>query len=813
MSKFVKRNFVGGINSQTDPSKVDPTSQYYLGVNVRTRRNIAEPVAAPLEITPPITGHIQGVYTFDTTLLLFVGGKAYYSTDEGANWTQVGSLQMDVDVDEIDCCLVPASSVNFVRTAPTSTTQTDNEVVFGNVINASPQCLIVMDGITQPWIIFPDSTARITQNYNDWTSTNPEYVPIGRFPLYYDGILYCVGRDLTGRLTQIYRSVSGRPLDFVILLNSAGNKISSVESEGGAPVLANRVSYSNVTCMAVLNTIQNAFFVATDDASWIVQPDYTTTIAGEPQFNNVFLFAVGAVNKNCVTSVLGDAVVLGKAGVRSFNGVQQFRWDGKNAPFSAAVNNFISTSIQTVASCASYDNYAVFALNTAFGPGVLIYDELLQCFVSIDLYKNVGFVRQFARVYSGTTERLYGYTSENKLLKFFTGADQTAAMYLCDFTPNETFGAHRVTSSDVVMSDAQSTGYVEVVAYSDRTPYFSGAQFIDDAYDTVVTPFIPPFPGPINSGANAQYTFDFTAQTPNGWRATAGVIWNAKASLVEMSINLAESDTEANAPMTASAPIDNTELILIGNDGLVTDSRTNVNLNIRAILFDRVLNAGNIAYTSGTASDITTNTEPAWEQVRVAGKFLGVHGAVDLDTVNGEPLYQWLRQGAAHYTRHVIGTFVEVFCITAGYNSAGTQVEPANLDGATIELSTQMQWLKANLASSTAVHKIVLWFDPPYTSNGTVTPRLVDIPIYAWGATLLVCGGGGIYERLIQSTGLSQLNIGTGGASIYTGDLTIVDESRATAQVAGFVKLSLSPLRVVGQFVSEGGDILDTFVL
>ena len=814
MSTFTKRNFLGGMNSQQDATKVDPQNQYYLGVNVRVRKNIAEPVKDPLEITPPVNGHIQGIYTFDTLLLVFIGGNAYVSQDEGNNWLVIPSLAMSPTVDTINCALVPSSTVNFTRFAPNTTTQEDNEVILKDVIGSSPQCLIVMDGVTQPWIIFPNATARITQNYDQWSLANPEYVPIGNFPLFYDGILYCMGKDENGRLTQMFRSVSGRPLDFIILVTKAGAKVSTLESEGGAPVLANRVSYNEVTCMAVLNTIQNSIYVATTSASFVVQPDYVNTIAAEPQFNNVFLFDVGAVNNNCVVSILGDAVVTGKSGIRSFNGVMQFRWDGKNAPFSAPVNNFISLETQHVAASVTFDNYGLFALNTAFGPGVLVYDMLLEAFVSVDLYTNVGAIKQFAAVQSGTIERLYAYTTDNKLYKMFAGPTGRKELYLCDFTPQLTLGAHRVVGIDCDFSNIITDGYVEAVAYSDRVPFFSGAQLIKASDEVTNTPIVPPFNVPISSNGTAQPTFNFLDDTRNAWRATAGIIWNADAALLEVNVTFIESDSYTKHPAEPTVPIDNTTILAIGNDGVVNDERINVNLNMRATEGDyTIINAGDMAFSTGSQADIDLNLAPYWNPVKELGRFLGVHGAVDLDTDNGEPLYRWLRQGPNHYSRHMLSSYVEVFLITAGFNTTHSQVEPSNTTAPTIIASEQMQWLKNALADSTATQRIVVWYNAQYSSDSSVIPELTDIPLKAWGATLLITGAGHTYERLELDSGLTELNIGTGGNDVYTGPTTPIAQSRRIVQAFGFVKLKISPLRITGKFVAMGGDVLDQFVI
>lgn len=142
MPTFAKTNWLGGMNSQFDASKQNFASGYYLGVNIRTRSNTAQSVRGPLDITLglPENALIQGIYTFDTTLLAFADGLAYIKTNGEGPWFQITDFAMSPTAAEIDCCLVPSSSVNFQRNAPSTSTQTDNAVVLTSPINASPQC-------------------------------------------------------------------------------------------------------------------------------------------------------------------------------------------------------------------------------------------------------------------------------------------------------------------------------------------------------------------------------------------------------------------------------------------------------------------------------------------------------------------------------------------------------------------------------------------------------------------------------------------------------------------------------------------------
>ena len=826
MPEAVKHNWLGGMNSQLDPSKRDFQQGYYLGINIRTRKGVPTSIKGPLNITGglPTGQKKQGLYTFGESLLAFVGGAAYVQINGSGPWIQLSNFQMSTTADDIDTCLVPSSTVNFIRTATSTTTQADNAVVFGDPIAASPQCLVCMDGETQSRVIFEDGTSRVLQTYAQWTPTGAEYVPIARFPTYVDGILYCVGKDARGNYTQIYRSVTGRPLDFVILLNSSGNKISGLESEGGAPQLATRVSFASVTAMQVVSALPGGFVVSTKNGSWLVQPDYTFTIAAEPTFRNQFLFDVGAVGKNAIVDVLGDTTIVCRSGVRSFNGVQQFRWQGKNAPFSANVNNFISNQEQTVTAGISYDDYAFYALSTRYGPGILVYDFLQQAFVGIDLYKNVGLIKQFAKVQVGTTEKLYFYTVDGEVFQAFAGTTAKAQIFCNELVPESVKGSHRINDLDVVFSNIAESGYAETFIYSDNLYANVGAQRLVQSTSNDTTPTNLPYNTPIGGTQCQNASFNYMSQNARGWRAMIGVCWDADASILELGVKTTEDDSYTYpTPSVVTTQVENYVLAAIGNDGTATTGRVALNKTIQKLGPACVIGSGNHASYPGANANIGTHWAPYWSVYHTADRFHAATGVNELATTNGEPWYRTLRQGPHHYSYKDFDT-TRVYFLTSGWARLNpypdpfpgppVQVEPSNLDGPTIELSTQMQWLKNTIAGSDKRFNIVCWFDAPYSSNPLVATQLSTIPLKSWGVDLLITGNGAMYERLTTPEGLTVINNGTGGGTLYTGALTLSPYSRYVKQgMFGFVKLVTNPLRLVATFQDANNTVYDTVTL
>lgn len=429
---FQQDSFAGGMNQQVDGSRVG-ANEYPLLVNGRTRNGTVDPVTRPINRTPNGVTQLQGIYAAGAFSVLFADGKAYYKdeTSAGSSYSQIPDFQMSTNAQILYACAVPASTVNLQRSL-VSAADAKLGVKFATAEASSPQCLLVQDGINQPWIILPNGTARITSNYNQWTQTNREYVPIGRQMLWSGGILYIVSADGA----QIFRSVSGRPLDFMVIIDDTGNKLPS-EADGGAAQISHKVDYAPITAISSLNSPDGAFYVSTARTSYAVRPNLDVTLYGEPSYDNVFLFSTGSVNQFSLCDILGDVALVDYSGIRSFNAVQQYRVDGKNSPFSARINKLIDGYSQTASAAVSYDNYALFSVQTVFGRGFLVFDTIAQRWTSLDLHDEFASnaVLMFAEIKTTATRKLLCVTAGN-LYELYSseGESHIAGYYTPEFS-------------------------------------------------------------------------------------------------------------------------------------------------------------------------------------------------------------------------------------------------------------------------------------------------------------------------------------------------------------------------------------------
>lgn len=808
-----KTDWFGGINQLPDKSKVDFATEYSLLVNGRVRENSVVPINGPLDITAglPTTAQAQGVYGIGRFLLAFAGGLAYYR-DYGSAipaWLPIVGFAMSATEPKIWAEPIPASTLNFVRKS-TDGTNFKAPVTISSTRNSSPQAIICMDGVSQAWLIFPDGTARITQAFSEWTQENAEYVPIAKMPFYYNGILYCIGPDLNGTYNQIFRSVTGRPCDFQILVDVNGNPTTGSELQAGAPALAERVDFDATTYVGPINSVDGSWLSTTAQNAYIVTPDYENLIASEPTFRKQYLFSVGAVNDESVTDVLGDTAVIHSRGIRSFNGVGQFKFEGKYAPFNLRINRLLESKVQTISATTTWENYAVFALETVHGYGLLWYDMLLDRFVSLDLYEDQEPIIQFTYVTHGTENKLFAVTNTGRILELFAGTRQRCVVVLADLIIPGVGVQHNPEDVSAVFSGGTIDGYAQVAYIADGAFIGTVTSAIpagDEAPDAGVVPIL----GKLVLDSDSTQPIVFNCSTLHGLATRVGIAlsWNTDAKLIQTTVK-----TEIQQPVLkpgAASEFDTqpVKIILLGSDANLTTASAALNQAIQREKPDYVIGLGSHTFL-GTWGDIDLRLSPHWDNLHELGMFYAVPGPSELDTSVGEPFFQYVRQAPSRYSVFST-TFANFYLFNSGFNSAGTQVEPANLDGPTLAESTQANWLAAQANSSDKPFNFVLMGTPPRSSAGVAQASLDALPFAELGIDAVLAGLGA-YERIEDPKRITFFNSGTGGNVLATFG-TPRSDSAVRISSTGYVRLTLTPLSALFEFVDPSGNVLDRRLL
>ncbi len=548
LNTFKQDAFDLGMNRLSEPTALQQ-GEYALLNNGRVRFGGVSLIKKPLEITNIPSGKKQGIIGTDRFLIVIQGGLAYYrdfSSSQG-NFLLVPNFQMDANVDEVFMEIIPASTMNYQRLPTTDSGQViaNAAVTFQLPSSNTPAAIVVQDGINQPWLIFPDGSARQAGTYATWTNDPDgarEYIPVGKQMLFSNGILYVIGLDGNGNYTSIMRSVTGRPADFMVIIDQDGNKMPT-EGEGQAANVAYRVDFGSLTCINHVGGENGGFYVSTNKASYLVIPDTTNLIFGEPTFSNQFLFTTGAVNNNSVTDVSGDAALIDFIGLRSFNAVLTTRFEGKNSPFSAKIQFMLGKLTQSVSAAVSFDNYVYFGVQTIYGPGVIVFDTMLQTsdegkgvWVSIDLFDNVVTpIRQWAAIKTIYSRGLFFITTDNRLYQY--EASPTTApggIYLGEWTAGDVGKEQKPITLALNFTDILESGTITATCYLDSYTELSLTRAI-----SLTDPVTPEVEGSVTlpfgdtSKSNVQNpTIDFSSVS-YGWKTGFWLQWDFAAQLIK----------------------------------------------------------------------------------------------------------------------------------------------------------------------------------------------------------------------------------------------------------------------------------------
>lgn len=525
----IQSDFRGGLNQSIDPSQI-ADNEYYFLQNARVRTGSLRAIKGPVRQTDAPPGLYQGLRVVGNFLVLFCSGEAWYKdlSIPANNFTKLTPFLMDTTTPVIYSQLVPQSTFNQLRTAASPT---DTPVLLNDYRTGIPGALVVQDGINRPRLIFADGSTRLAGSYEDWSYPDArEYVPIGNQMCYADGILYLVSADSK----SVYRSVTGRPLDFVIAVDNSGNKVAD------ATGLSFAVDYNPITCIAAVPGNNNsAILVSTHLASYIVTPDFTDTLYGEPTFNQSPLFETGAQNQFSFTTLTGDACLTDAQGLRSFNSTTQISIASNNDIFSKNVYPFFTSVVQDTTATVNFDNYALFAVKTIYGYGVVVHDLIKQNFVSFDQYTGVGAIKQFAVAKVGFNYRLFCITDDNLLFELFASDSiETATVYSKELTTLEASKPCKCLKVRAQFSSISTDGMVSATIIVDRQAFDLGSRTIKGN----PTEELAPFPLTAPDGPSSEpltWNLD-TALT--GYKMGVKLSWNVEAEINSIGIYALEQD-------------------------------------------------------------------------------------------------------------------------------------------------------------------------------------------------------------------------------------------------------------------------------
>ncbi len=549
-------------------------NQYRLGLNIRTRFDVVSPIQSSITDTSAPPGIKQGIINFGNYIIIFVEGLAYFRLTGSPGWTPISGFSMSEVAPRFWFIEIPVNTTLYARFAGQAVTGStvDGDVTtytFGpanaslpinqiNTVNATTTFglnpgILVQDGINQPQFIFINDSNQLqcstTQTYAQWSLPvdangiptgvdNREYVPIGTYMAYFNGILFIA--DPT--LTYLYRSVSGRPLDFVINVDENGQK------SGDATTTSYSVGVSGISCLRV--TPGNALFVSASGANFLVTLNQTPgapMIFGEYTFNRQVLFTDTCITDRGIIDISGgpnnpnsgDTVFIDSTGIRSFNAIETLENEGRNSVFSSFIQSLFTGITQSAmvestdsigwCSAVGFNDYALFSVNTVFGYVIVVYDTINGVWQSLDI----------AQLGNHAAKQFAAITTPELALYAITDDDRVVQLYCEDEFDVSTirFGAlcNQDLSKELKMIDFRCI----LDAFSENSSV-TVSVFTNNRYDCSLTqnleyvPSVTKYTGPnvgsdVGTQSNSLY-FPFT-QSTTGWKTFVTLTWTGGGSI------------------------------------------------------------------------------------------------------------------------------------------------------------------------------------------------------------------------------------------------------------------------------------------
>jgi tartrate-resistant acid phosphatase type 5 len=270
-----------------------------------------------------------------------------------------------------------------------------------------------------------------------------------------------------------------------------------------------------------------------------------------------------------------------------------------------------------------------------------------------------------------------------------------------------------------------------------------------------------------------------------------------------------------------------TRFAVIGDYGLASTGEAGVANLVKGWNPDLVITLGDNNYPTGSAATIDANVGQFYHDY--IGNYAGSYGAGsatnrffpalgthDWQTRSGTPalptpyLNYFTLPGNERYYTFTQGP-VQFFALDSGDGSGGNTdgFEPDGFSST----SVQAQWLKSQLAASTAPWRIVYFHHPAFSSGVLGSNPIMQWPFQAWGATAVMAGSDHDYERLAVN-GIPYFVNGLGGESYVAFTGTPLPSSQVRyAGNWGAMQVNAADTQIQFQFISLSGTVIDSYTV
>ena len=261
---------------------------------------------------------------------------------------------------------------------------------------------------------------------------------------------------------------------------------------------------------------------------------------------------------------------------------------------------------------------------------------------------------------------------------------------------------------------------------------------------------------------------------------------------------------QAGITVSAEAPV---SVTLVGA-GDIADCNSEGDEQTAALLdtiAGAVFTAGDNAYSNGAASDFAQCYDASWGRHKTRTR--PAPGNHDYRSSSGGPYFEYFGalagdSGVGYYS----------------YDLGAWHVISLNSNIDMRAGSAQEQWLRADLAATTAHCVLAYWHHPRFSSGTKHGSQLKTAPLWQtlhdYGADLVVSGHEHNYERFAPQTasgaadpdrGIRLFVVGTGGAKHYPFGAPIANSEVRNGNTWGVLRLTLWPDAYSWQFIPVAG--------
>lgn len=273
---------------------------------------------------------------------------------------------------------------------------------------------------------------------------------------------------------------------------------------------------------------------------------------------------------------------------------------------------------------------------------------------------------------------------------------------------------------------------------------------------------------------------------------------------------LAPTYTPSPTLTATPAPI---RFAVIGDYGSGDEDEGNVANLVKSWNPDFVITVGDNNYPDGEAETMDAHVGKHYHEFifpylgtygpgAATNRFFPTIGNHDLNTNGGQAYFNYFTlPGNERYYDFTVGP-VHFFAVNSDSR------EPDGVG----QSSVQAQWLQQVMAGSTTPWQIVYFHHAPYSSGTHGSVDWMCWPFAEWGADAILSGHDHTYERLTVD-GIPYFVNGVGGGGIYSFENVLPESQLRFNDEYGAMLVTASPQRVLFQFFTIDGQLVDTLSL